>query len=67
VFIILKHSARIWLRSRFYWDLSFAQPDGKNTFSEIFNIVNHVQLGSISSHFVSDFDFFGIKLSFTKN
>lgn len=31
----------------FIGDLSFAQPDGKNTFSEIFNIVNHVQLGSI--------------------
>jgi MFS superfamily sulfate permease-like transporter len=47
--------------------LSFAQPDGKNTFSEIFNIVNHVQLFYIdSSYFVSDFDFFGIKLSFTK-
>ncbi|MFV8364235.1 SulP family inorganic anion transporter [Flavobacterium sp. ZT3P35] len=31
----------------FIGDLSFAQPDGKNTFSEIFDIVNHVQLGSI--------------------
>ena len=31
----------------FIGDLSFAQPDGKNTFSELFNIVNHVQLGSI--------------------
>ncbi|MFV8354633.1 SulP family inorganic anion transporter [Flavobacterium sp. XS1P32] len=31
----------------FIGDLSFSQPDGKNTFSEIFDIVNHVQLGSI--------------------
>ena len=31
----------------FIGDLSFTQPDGKNTFSEIFDIVNHVQLGSI--------------------
>ncbi len=31
----------------FIGDLSFTQPDGKNTFSEIFSIVNHVQLGSI--------------------
>ena len=31
----------------FIGDLAFSQPDGKNTFSELFNIVNHVQLGSI--------------------
>lgn len=31
----------------FIGDFSFSQPDGKNTFSEIFDIVNHVQLGSI--------------------
>jgi MFS superfamily sulfate permease-like transporter len=28
-------------------DESFLQPDGQNTFSEIFNIFDHVQLGSI--------------------
>lgn len=31
----------------FIGDLAFSQSDGKNTFSELFNIVNHVQLGSI--------------------
>lgn len=31
----------------FEGDESFFQPDGQNTFSEIFNIFNHVQLGSI--------------------
>jgi MFS superfamily sulfate permease-like transporter len=29
-------------------DESFLQPDGQNTFSEIFNIFDHVQLGSIA-------------------
>ncbi len=28
-------------------DLSFLQDDGKNTFSELFTVLNHVQLGSI--------------------
>ena len=28
-------------------DESFLQPDGQNSFSEIFNIFDHVQLGSI--------------------
>ena len=37
----------------FIGDLSFAQTDGKNTFSELFNIVNHVQLGSILIAFIS--------------
>lgn len=37
----------------FIGDLSFAQTDGKNTFSELFNIVNHVQLGSILVAFIS--------------
>jgi MFS superfamily sulfate permease-like transporter len=31
----------------FEGDESFFQPDGQNTFSEIFNIFDHVQLGSI--------------------
>jgi MFS superfamily sulfate permease-like transporter len=31
----------------FEGDESFFQPDGQNTFSEIFNIFNHFQLGSI--------------------
>jgi len=31
----------------FVGDESFFQPDGQNTFSEIFNIFNHIQLGSI--------------------
>lgn len=31
----------------FEGDESFFQPDGQNTFSEIFNIFNHIQLGSI--------------------
>jgi MFS superfamily sulfate permease-like transporter len=34
-------------------DLNFFQPDGQNTFSEIFNIVNHVQVGSIIIAIVS--------------
>ncbi|MFV8332524.1 SulP family inorganic anion transporter [Flavobacterium sp. GSP14] len=37
----------------FIGDLSFTQPDGKNTFSEIFDIVNHVQLGSIMIALIS--------------
>ena len=28
-------------------DMGFLQPDGENTFSELFSIVNHIQLGSI--------------------
>jgi len=28
-------------------DMGFFQPDGQNTFSELFSILNHVQLGSI--------------------
>lgn len=31
----------------FEGDESFIQPDGQNTFSEIFNIFDHIQLGSI--------------------
>ncbi len=31
----------------FEGDLSFFQPDGQNTFSELFHVFNHVQLGSI--------------------
>lgn len=31
----------------FEGDESFFQPDGQNTFSEFFNIVDHIQLGSI--------------------
>jgi MFS superfamily sulfate permease-like transporter len=31
----------------FEGDLSFLQVDGQNTFSEIFSVLNHVQLGSI--------------------
>ena len=31
----------------FEGDLSFLQTDGQNTFSEIFSVLNHVQLGSI--------------------
>lgn len=28
-------------------DLAFLQPDGKNTFSELFEIIGHIQLGSV--------------------
>jgi MFS superfamily sulfate permease-like transporter len=31
----------------FEGDEAFFQPDGQNTFSELFNVINHVQLGSI--------------------
>ncbi|UPT70435.1 MAG: SulP family inorganic anion transporter [Flavobacterium sp. JAD_PAG50586_2] len=34
-------------------DFGFFQPDGENTFSEIFNIINHVQPGSIVITLVS--------------
>ena len=34
-------------------DMSFLQPDGKNTFSEIFSVVNHIQLGSLLITIVS--------------
>jgi len=34
-------------------DINFLQPDGQNTFSEIYNIVNHIQLGSIIITLVS--------------
>ena len=37
----------------FEGDLSFFQIDGQNTFSEIFSIINHVQLGSIVIALVS--------------
>lgn len=37
----------------FEGDLSFIQVDGKNTFSELFSIINHVQLGSIIIALVS--------------
>jgi MFS superfamily sulfate permease-like transporter len=31
----------------FEGDLAFLQPDGQNTFSELFSVISHVQLGSI--------------------
>jgi len=37
----------------FEGDLSFLQFDGQNTFSELFSIINHVQLGSIIIALVS--------------
>ncbi|WP_396169313.1 SulP family inorganic anion transporter [Flavobacterium sp.] len=37
----------------FEGDLSFMQGDGQNTFSELFSIINHVQLGSIIIALVS--------------
>ncbi len=37
----------------FEGDLSFIQVDGQNTFSELFSIINHVQLGSIIIALVS--------------
>lgn len=43
-------------------DLGFSQPDGQNTFSEIFNVVNHIQLGSIIITLVS----LAILISWTK-
>lgn len=43
-------------------DLGFFQPDGKNTFSEIFEIINHIQLGSIIITLVS----LAILISWTK-
>ncbi len=36
-------------------DMSFFQPDGQNTFSEIFSVLNHVQLGSIVITIISLF------------
>lgn len=43
-------------------DISFFQPDGENTFSEIFELVNHIQMGSIIITLVS----FTILISWTK-
>ena len=43
-------------------DFDFFQPDGQNTFSEIFHMVNHVQLGSIIITLVS----LAILISWTK-
>lgn len=37
----------------FEGDLSFFQPDGQNTFSEIFQVFNHIQLGSVVIALVS--------------
>ncbi len=48
--------------SDFEGDLGFSQPDGKNTFSEIFEIINHIQLGSIIITLVS----LAILISWTK-
>lgn len=39
--------------SDFEGDLSFFQPDGQNTFSEIFQVFNHIQLGSVVIALVS--------------
>jgi MFS superfamily sulfate permease-like transporter len=36
-------------------DMGFFQPDGQNTFSELFSILNHVQLGSIFITIISLF------------
>jgi MFS superfamily sulfate permease-like transporter len=43
-------------------DLNFFQPDGENTFSEIFHMVNHIQPGSIIITLVS----LAILISWTK-
>lgn len=37
----------------FVGDESFFQPDGQNTFSELFSVLNHIQLGSIIVALVS--------------
>lgn len=34
-------------------DLAFFQPDGNNTFSELFSVLSHIQLGSILITFIS--------------
>jgi MFS superfamily sulfate permease-like transporter len=48
VIIILKQIPHAFgYDSDFEGDESFFQPDGQNTFSEIFNIFDHIQLGSI--------------------
>jgi len=36
-------------------DMGFFQPDGQNTFSELFSVLNHVQLGSIVITIISLF------------
>jgi MFS superfamily sulfate permease-like transporter len=36
-------------------DMGFLQPDGQNTFSELFSVLNHVQLGSIVITIISLF------------
>ena len=43
-------------------DFGFIQPDGQNTFSEIFNLVNHIQPGAIIITLVS----LGILITWTK-
>ena len=40
-------------------DMGFFQPDGKNTFTELFSVLNHVQLGSIVITVVSLFILIG--------
>ncbi|NNT71424.1 SulP family inorganic anion transporter [Flavobacterium sp. IMCC34852] len=37
----------------FEGDESFVQPDGQNTFSELFSIVDHIQLGSLTITLIS--------------
>lgn len=37
----------------FEGDESFVQPDGQNTFSELFSIVDHIQLGSLTITIIS--------------
>ena len=39
--------------SDFEGDMAFAQADGNNTFSTLFGVLNHIQLGSIIISFVS--------------
>jgi MFS superfamily sulfate permease-like transporter len=54
IIIILKQLPHAFgYDSDFEGDMAFAQSDGNNTFSTLFGVLNHIQLGSIIISFVS--------------
>ena len=54
IIIILKQLPHAFgYDSDFEGDMAFAQADGNNTFSTLFGVLNHIQLGSIIISFVS--------------
>jgi MFS superfamily sulfate permease-like transporter len=47
VIIILKQSHAFGYDANFEGDQSFIQSDGSNSFSSLFEVFNHIQLGSV--------------------